>query len=245
MTRRPAKRSPRAPAGATPTSADGSRAALPHGSGLDPDLRELRSAIANLRAAAEALGAAASSPSTRAARGTRKSALLQAVIEESERASRAVDALARSLREAGSAYAASAVSVERLAAEIARRAAAELDLLVHTPASIDVALTVPPVFAGSILGALGRLRRDFGVGEVELSARRHADLLALDIAFAAREPEASRLREDHHRVLAGGLRGEPALGDEARAAGGEAWLAIRRGEPRFSLRLLLPLSAAA
>ena len=56
-----------------------------------------------------------------------------------------------------------------------------------------------------------------------------------------REPEASRLREEHNHVLAGGASGERSLGDEARAAGGEAWLAIRRGESTFSLRLLLPI----
>ena len=206
---------------------------------VEPEVRELRSSIGNLRAAAEALAATASP------RSSRSGALLQAVVEEAERASRAVDRLSAILHEPGPGQGGGrAVKVASLAAEIARRAADELDLAVHLAGAIDESLTVPPSFTRSILGALGRLRRDFSVGEVELSARRHADLLALEIAFLAREPESSRLREEHHQVLAGGSRGEPSLGDEARAAGGEAWLAIRRGEATFSLRILLPIAAA-
>lgn len=216
---------------------------------FEPGLRELRSSIGNLRAAAEALAFAAVPRPALSARASRPAALLQAVIEESERASLALDRLAATLNESGAARSAAAggrvIAVARLADELTRHAAAELGLAVRLAEPIDGSLTIAPSFARSILGALGRLRRDYSISEVELSARRHADLLALEIAFAAREPEASRLREEHHRVLAGGLRGEPALGDEARGAGGEAWLAIRRGEPRFSLRLLLPLPAAA
>lgn len=214
--------------------------------GTEPGLRELRSSIANLRAAAEAFATAAIPRPERSARASRPAALLQAVLEEAERASRALDHLAAQLNQPGAAQAAgSTVAAAALAAEIARRAGAELDLTVRLAGSIDDELRVPVRFATSILGALGRLRRDFSVAEVELSARRHADLVALEIAFEAREPEASLLREEHHRVLAGGAHGEPSLGDEARAAGGEAWLAIRRGEATFSLRLLLPLAAPA
>jgi hypothetical protein len=203
-------------------------------------VRELRAALGNLRAAAEALAAAASP------RSASSSALLKAVVEEAERASRAVDRLSAVLKKPGAGQGEGrSVPAASLAAELVRRAADELGLAVHLAGAIDESLLVPPSFTRSILGALGRLRRDFSVGEVELSARRHADLLALEIAFSAREPESSRLREEHHQVLAGGSRGEPSLGDEARAAGGEAWLAIRRGEATFSLRILLPIATAA
>jgi hypothetical protein len=213
-------------------------------SAVEPGLHELRSSIANLRAAAEALALAAVPRPASSARASRPAALLAAVIEEAERASRAVDRLAAWLDGPGAGKAgANAVSAAVLASEIARQAARELDLAVDLAVTIDEPLTVPLSFARPILGALGRLRREFSVGEIELSARRHADLLALEFAFSAREPESSRLREQHHQVLAGGAHGEPSLADEARAAGGEAWLAIRRGEATFSLRLLLPIAA--
>jgi len=235
--------------GASGTAAAPSRTGVTE---LEPSLRELRSSIANLRAASEALGASAGqgSPGNGDTRGEGSDdALLQAVIEEAERASRAVDRLTAILSGPGAMPAetggAATVSVARLTAEIARRAGAELDLAVHLARPVDEDLSVAPAFAVSILGALGRLRRDFSVSEVELQARRHRDLLSFEIAFAAREPESSRLREQHGLVLAGGLRGEPALGAAARAAGGEAWLSIRRGEATFSLRLLLPLGPAA
>lgn len=209
--------------------------------GLEPSLRELRSAVANLRAAAEALAAA-----TPGIRGARNAALLSAVIEEAERASRAVDELAaRANQPRGGREVARSIPARQLAADLSRRSAAELELVVQICGPIAESLTVAPTFVSSILGVLGHLRHDFGIGEVELSARRHVDLLALEIAFSAREPESSRLREQHAHVLAGGFRGEPALADQARAAGGEAWLAIRRGEATFSLRLLLPLAVAA
>ena len=246
----PAERAaPAAPAGAGAAAAPLSRTGATE---LEPGLRELRSSIANLRAAAEALGASAGSGGTRTGgtgRAGADQALLSAVIEEAERASRAVDRLTAILSGPGAmpteTGGAATVSVARLTAEIARRAGAELDLDVHLDGPIDGDLSVAPAFAVSILGALGRLRRDFSVSEVELQARRHSDLLSIEIAFAAREPEGSRLREQHGLVLAGGLRGEPALGAAARAAGGEAWLSIRRGEATFTLRLLLPLGPAA
>jgi hypothetical protein len=216
---------------------------------LEPSLRELRSSIANLRAASEALGASAGPGRSFAGGAGADDALLSAVIEEAERASRAVDRLTAILSGPSGMPAESGgtatVSAARLAAEIARRAGAELDLTVHLHGPIDEDLIVAPTFAISILGALGRLRRDFSVSEVELQARRRSDLLSVEIAFAAREPESSRLREQHGLVLAGGLRGEPALGAAARAAGGEAWLSIRRGEATFTLRLLLPLGPEA
>ena len=238
------------PAGAAAPAASPGTPAVPadvRDPAPDPDteLRELRSSIGNLRAAAEALAMLAIPRPARSARASRPAALLQAVIEEAERASRAVDRFATLVRETGTGRPGGiVVSAPAFAAEIARRAAAELDLVVHLSGKADEGLHVPLAFSDPLLGAFGRLRRDFSVGEVELTARRHADLLALEAAFSAREPEASRLREEHHRVLSGGARGEPSLAEEARAAGGEAWLAIRRGEATFSLRLLLPIPAA-
>jgi len=218
----------------------------PAEAGPEGGLRELRASLGNLRAAAEALATLAIPRPEGSARASRPAALLQAVLEEAERASRAVDRLAHLLDGRGATPAPDGLDpAGRFTAEIAARAAAELDLAVRVAGAIDDSLAVPHLFVDSILGALGRLRRDFSVAEVELSARRHADLLALEIAFQAREPEASRLREEHHAVLAGGTRGEAALGAAARAAGGEAWLAIRRGESTFSLRILLPMPAAA
>lgn len=212
----------------------------------EPDLRELRASLGNLRAAAEALAMAAIPRPEGSARASRPAALLQAVLEEAERASRAVDRLAAVLDAPAPAGATSeVVSASAFADEIARRATADLDLSVRLAEPIAADLGIAHAFAEPLLGALARLRRDFQVGDVELSARRHADLLALEVAFQSREPDASRLRVEHHQVLAGGAHGEPSLAERARAAGGEAWLAIKRGEATFSLRLLLPCPAAA
>lgn len=214
--------------------------------GAEGGLRELRASIGNLRAAAEALATLAIPRPEGSARASRPAALLQAVLEEAERASRGVDRLAQVLDARGAPSTPESIDpASQFTAEIAARAADELDLTVRIAGAIADELRVPHLFVDPVLGALGRLRRDFSVGEVEFSARRHADLLALEIAFQAREPEASRLREEHHAVLAGGTRGEAALGAAARAAGGEAWLAIRRGESTFSLRILLPMPTAA
>lgn len=199
---------------------------------FDSELRELRSSIANLRTLADALQAA-----MRDRRG-RGPELLAAVVEEAERASRAVNALAAVAESAQSGAAADGeMPVARFAAELARRAAAELDLEVEVDKPLAGRLGASPALLAAILAALGRLRRDYGVSAIRLSARDHDQLLALDLAFAAREPESSRLREEHAAVLAAG---EPALGEAARSLGGEAWLAIRRGESMFSLRVLLP-----
>ncbi len=111
---------------------------------------------------------------------------------------------------------------------------------VHLAGPLAGRLGVSPTLLAAILAVLGRLRRDFGVGEVHLTTRDHDQLQALELAFAAREPESSRLREEHAALLA---EGEPALAEAARAAGGEAWLAIRRGEATFALRVLLQRSA--
>ncbi len=221
-------------------------AAPPAEGGAEGGLHELRASIGNLRAAAEALATLAIPRPEGSARASRPAALLQAVLEEAERASRAVDRLTQVLDDRGAPSTPESIDpAGQFTAEVAARAADELDLTVRIAGAIEDELRVPHLFVDSVLGALGRLRRDFSVGEVELSARRHADLLALEIAFQAREPEASRLREEHHAVLAGGTRGEAALGAAARAAGGEAWLAIRRGESTFSLRILLPMPTAA
>ena len=199
---------------------------------LESGLRELRSSIANLRTLADALQAAGPD---RRGRGPE---LLAAVVAEAERASRAVEALAAVAESAQAGAAAGGeMPVARFAAELARRAASELDLEVQVDKPLAGRLGASPALLPSILAALGRLRRDYGVSAVRLSVRAHDQLLALDLAFAAREPESSRLREEHAAVLAAG---EPPLAEAARSSGGEAWLAIRRGEATFSLRVLLP-----
>lgn len=202
--------------------------------GLDSGLRELRSSIANLRAAAEALEA------LRGKRRGQDGALLGAIVEEARRASEAVAALSRRENvEAASRPGSPAVATSRFVAEIRRRAASDLQLAIAGPDAPDARIAAPPELIASLLGVLALLRRDFGVGEATVSTRLHDSLLSLDFAFAAREPEASHLADRHAALLSGELGGEPGLAQAARAAGGEAWIAIRRGEPTFSLRILI------
>ena len=203
--------------------------------GIESELRELRSSIASLRAAAEALDA------TKGRRRGTDAALLRAIVEEARRASDAVDALALETaraepRRAGSVSGAAS----RVVAEIRRRAALDLDLTIVVAESTDARIPAPPELLAAVLGVLGLLRRDFGIGEAVVSTRLHDSLLSIDFAFAAREPEATRLADRHSELLGGEPGGGPGLARAAQSAGGEAWLALRRGEPTFSLRILLP-----
>jgi hypothetical protein len=222
------------------------------GGAADPEstLRELRAALANLRAAAEAM-AVSDAP----ARGGRRRKpatapsreLLGVVVEEADRASRALERLAAGGSGGPAPHPSRGLAVRRLVAEIARRARTGSGFEVASPggvAAVPDATVAAGAIVDAVLGVLARLRRDHAVGSIELSARRHEGLVALDLAFRAREPEASRLREAHAELLAGGPAGEPPLGETARAAGGEAWLAARRDSATFALRVLLPILPA-
>lgn len=210
-------------------------------------LRELRAALANLRAAAEAMavaGGPARANHRRKRPEDRSQELLSVVVEEADRASRALELLVAAGKGASAARESAASSARRIGAEIARRARVELGFEVETASEPAIEPTVQ-IAAGpiveAVLGALARLRCDYAVASVELSQRRHEGLLAFDLAFRAREPEASRLRLDHAALLAGGPAGEPPLGETARSAGGEAWVAVRRSTSTLALRVLLPI----
>ncbi len=203
---------------------------------LDGELRALRGSLANLRAAAEA------SDTLRAGGDAEGAArLFQVVLEESARSSSLVEELARSALPR--ARSSSRRPVAELVAELDRRSRLELDLPVAAYAAVEARTAAAGAhLLDALLGALGRLRRDFEVARVELRTRLHDDMLVLDLAWSAEEPDLARLREAHGAVLAGGLRGEPALRDAARDAGGEAWLSLDRATATASLRLLLPLA---
>ena len=203
-----------------------------------PALFELRTAIGNLRAAAEALDAAGALPTPEQA------ALLAAVLDESARASHVIDELAR--REAPAGAQSTARRAALLAADIVRRAGAEqaLALSYAGVGDADGRVAVPPRLTGAIVATLGRLRTELRVGEADLTLRRHDTFLSLEVAFVVRESAHTHL-EDLPSTLLAPTGGNDALVEAARTAGGEAWLSIRRGEPKVSLRLLLPFADAA
>ncbi len=203
---------------------------------VDALLGDLRGSLANLRAAAEAA-------ETLRGVGDGEGALRlgRVVLEESARSSDLVENLARAV--VPRARSSSRRAVSELVAELDRRARVELDLPVDAHATVEAQTAAAGArLLDALLGALGRLRRDFEVARVDLRTRLHDGMLVLDLAWAAEEPELARLFEAHGVVLTGGARGEPALREAARAAGGEAWLSLDRSTATASLRLLLPLA---
>ncbi len=197
-----------------------------------PELHELRSAIANVRAAAEALDAAGPLPDAAQA------ALLNVVLGEAERASQAVDDLGRAPADV-SPPRHRVETAARFAAALAVRcrAAHGLELATESPGEEQVAFT--PAIETALVATLGRLRRELGVGEARLSVRARDSLVSFELAFELRTPSVARLAELPTAALAD-EDGAASLVDATHAAGGEAWLAMRRGEPTLSLRLLLP-----
>ena len=205
-------------------------------------VQELRSALANLRAAAEALEVA----TPRRSQG-RRGDLLRVVIEESVRAS---DILGRWAAVASDVPGErSVVVVEALGRELARRLRAACDLHLRLSPAPSQSVEVSPELAPALVGALSRLRRDFAVGEVALSVARHGSLIALDFSWPTSPVETALLREAHVDLLGGGSEGgatgATSLREAARASGGEAWIALDRGGEAISLRVLLARGAEA
>ena len=203
----------------------------------EPLLQELRSALANLRSAAEALDVA----SPRRAKD-RRGELLRVVLEEAERAS---EVIARwSALEASAPGERKQLGVAVLARDVGRRARAACDLLLRPQDGLELQVEIAPDLVAALVATLGRLRRDFAVGEVNLSAVRHGSLVALDFSWLTSAPETALLRESHVDLL-GGESGSSEAGsvtslrEAARASGGEAWIALARGGEAISLRVLL------
>ena len=207
----------------------------PSGGDLEPLMRELRGSVANLRAASEALELLEPPGEEGAAGGLRT-----VVLAEAARLSGLVEQLGTALlpfeRPAGGR-----LSLAGLISTLERDARTDLDLQIDVESEpADVRLAGATALVVSLLGTLGRLRRDFAVSRVTLRARLHQDLVALDLSWPASEPEIWRLREAHADLLAGGWRGEPPLREAVQALGGEVWLTVDRTAASASLRLLLP-----
>ncbi|HSF40693.1 MAG TPA: hypothetical protein VLT87_12940 [Thermoanaerobaculia bacterium] len=211
------------------------RRSRPDGTDLEPLVRELRGSLANLRAASEALDLLAPPGESAEARDLRA-----VVLDEAARLSGAVDRLGTALlpfeRPAGKR-----LSVRDLVTELARGARADLDLPVDLgEAPADIRLADGATLVAALLGALGRLRRDYAVSRVAFRTRLHQGLVAMDLSWPATEPEIWRLRESLTELLAGGWRGESPLREVVEAMGGEVWLTVDRAAESASLRLLLP-----
>jgi hypothetical protein len=213
-------------------SADGQ---APEPEAFERELRDLRAAVASLRLAAETLQDESTPVDT-------ARALRAALVEEAARASATIERLAGLPAGRLARATVRPLRGRRLLSELARRAGRELDLETLVGHVDDVTLTVQPRWVEAWLAAVARLRRHFAVGSATLAIARRDDFAALDLVFVSREPQATELRARHAEVLGRGEQGESSLADEARAAGGEAWLAIRRGDSTFMLRVLLPLS---
>lgn len=211
------------------------RRTRPAGQDLEPLLRELRGSLANLRAASEALDLlppAGETPEAADLRGI--------VIAEAARLSGLVDRLGVAVLPL-ERPARGRLSLGDLISELTRGASADLDLPVDAEAEpTDVKLADGSALVAALLGALGRLRRDFAVSRVALRARLHQGLVALDLSWPASEPEIWRLRESNAELLAGSWRGASSLREVVQGMGGEAWLTVDRAAASAGLRLLLP-----
>lgn len=211
------------------------RRARPAGRNLEPLVRELRGSLANLRAASEALDLLVSREEGAEARDLRA-----IVVAEAARLSGLVDRLGVAVLPL-ERPARGRLSLQDVISELTSGARADLDLPVETETEpADVRLADGASLVGALLGALGRLRRDFAVSRVSLRARLHQGLVALDFSWPASEPEIWRLRESHADLLTGGWRGASPLRDVVQAMGGEAWLTVDRAAASAGLRLLLP-----
>jgi hypothetical protein len=200
-------------------------------------MRQLRGSLANLRSAAEALAPLAHEL------GDARGALLAVVVEEATRLSEQLAQLERELEPRPPSGRRTAV--RELVANLLERAEPVTGMMLRLVSAVpDGALagSARDLTAG-LLGILGRLRRDLGVGEAVLRCRVHDGLLVLDVGWTAGETEQWRLRQQHADVLAAAEPGEVALRDLVQGVGGEVWLSLERGSAEVALRLLLPLAA--
>jgi hypothetical protein len=212
------------------------RRTRPAGHDLEPLVRELRGSLANLRAASEALDLLAPPDE-----GAEAASLRSIVLTEAARLSGLVDRLGVEVLPL-ERPARGRLSLGDVISELTRGAQEDLDLPVDTESepAADIRLADGSALAGALLGALGRLRRDFAVSRVALRSRLHQGLVALDFSWAASEPEIWRLRESSAELLSGGWSGAPSLREVVQAMGGEAWLTVDRAAANAGLRLLLP-----
>ncbi|MFY9821707.1 MAG: hypothetical protein WAM82_10000 [Thermoanaerobaculia bacterium] len=215
------------------------RRTRPAGRGQDfePLVRELRGSLASLRAASEALALLAPPDESSEAMDLRS-----VVLAEGVRLTGLVDRLGTAVLPVESP-ARGRRPLKDLIAELVRTAGASLDLMIEpetgAPAP-DVRLSDGSALVATLLGALGRLRRDFAVCRITLRSRLHQDLVALDLLWPASEPELWRLRESNAELLDAGGRGETPLREVIQAMGGEVWLTVDRAAASAGLRLLLP-----
>jgi len=208
----------------------------PAGQDLEPLVRELRGSLANLRAASEALDLLAPPPGE-----SGEAADLRTIVTaEAARLSELVDRLGVAVLPL-ERPARRRLSLGDVISELADGAREDLDLPVDTEGEpADVRLADGSALVTALLGALGRLRRDFAVSRVALRARLHQGLVALDVSWPASEPEIWRLRESNAEILAGSWRGASSLREVVQRMGGEAWLTVDRAAASAGLRLLLP-----
>ncbi|HEV7507977.1 MAG TPA: hypothetical protein VGS07_24040 [Thermoanaerobaculia bacterium] len=209
----------------------------PAGQDFEPLVRELRGSLASLRAASEALALLAPPEEDAEAKDLRS-----VVLAEGVRLTELVERLGTAVLP-GESTARGRRPLKDLIAELVRAAGTNLDLTIETEpgaAPPEVRLSDGSLLVATLLGTLGRLRRDFAVCRVTLRSRLHQDLVALDFLWPASEPELWRLRESNAELLDAAGRGEPPLREVVQALGGEVWLTVDRAAASAGLRLLLP-----
>jgi hypothetical protein len=238
------KRRPRPRAKASIGGVGGAESAAPVASAAaetsrEADLRELRAALANLRAAAEALEMTAPPRADR-----RRASLLRVVVSEAERASSTLARLEGSAPRDERRRRPRAVSLAALAARLERLGTAHG--LAFAPRLETPEATVADdgeELVEALLATLAQLRHHASWSVLDFAGRAEGALLSLEFSWPTDDVASSRLRAVHAEVLGATQPGGRSLRDTVQACGGEVWITLRRntgGDERGSLRLLLP-----
>jgi hypothetical protein len=206
-------------------------------------LREMRSSLASLRAAAETLdGFPQVEPNLRAS-------LLRVVLEESERLGERMHRLESTWR-SEHAPAATRVRLADVLEDLrAGLAALGLRCALEAPAAelVDAELTLPVgVLRREVEAFFAALRRGSRVGACSLRARREDHHVRLDLGWSPEPDDLGWLLSWQGEALGAGPPGMPAGGLRAvaRALDGAAWLTLDRDGGSACVRLLLPRAAA-
>jgi DNA polymerase III subunit epsilon len=211
----------------------------------EPELRAMRAALANLRAAAETLEAY---PEMEIVRRTR---LFQVLVEEAKRLSNTLATLETASRERIGEGAAPVAIAELVGLIEDRLAAAGLRVesspIEAAPGQREVEIASAEL--GDELVHLTRgLESDFGIAAIRISIGVVESFARFDLGWAVPESGGDPVSSwilDRLDESAVGENGQRGLRDLVQSHGGEVWYSLDRDGRDAHLRFLLPLAPAA
>lgn len=218
--------------------------AAEHGRGQERLWREftweLRSRLANIRAAVETLEAFPMLDEVPRKR------LQKTILEESEALSESVDTTTRQFAAARDGdWQLMRVRDRALLSQIS--AALESELGIRTSSELPEPSVWVRADAGSLVAALtefiSELKRDFGVDAIKLRLREEEGFATLDLIWSHEGVDVESLCSWQEEVLSAPDDGpDPALKAVARRHGGESWFNLDRSTETAYVRILVPVS---